>query len=232
MTERHRKGFTIAGIVIFILFMAVIAWFIGRPLVRFVEEPEKFQLWVDSHGIWGRLAFIGMVVLQVIVAIIPGEPLEIGAGYAFGVIEGTMLCLIGMFIGGVTVFCFVRRFGIKVVEVFFSREKIDSLRFLQNEKRVKLVAFLLFLLPGTPKDILSYVVGLTKLPLSTWILITTVARIPSVLTSTLAGAALGEGEHVSAAVAFGIMFLLSGAGFVCYRFIKRHREKRHKNDVA
>ena len=231
MTERHRKALTIAGIVIFILFMAVIAWYIGRPLVRFVEEPEKFQLWVDSHGIWGRLAFIGMVVLQVIVAIIPGEPLEIGAGYAFGAIEGTVLCLIGMFIGGVAVFAFVRRFGIKAVEVFFSREKIDSLRFLQNEKRLKTIAFLLFFLPGTPKDILSYVVGLTKLPLSTWLLLTSLARLPSVLTSTLAGAALGEGEHVSAVVVFGITLLLSAAGFSCYRLIKRYREKRYK-DIA
>ena len=225
MTERQRKGLTAAGIVIFILFMALIAWYIGRPLLRFVEEPEQFRHWVDSHGIWGRLAFVGMVVLQVIVAIIPGEALEVGAGYAFGVLEGTCLCLAGTFIGGVAVFCFVRRFGLRAVEVFFSREKIESLRFLQNEKRVKLVVFLLFLLPGTPKDVLSYMVGLTRLPLSTWMLITSLARLPSVLTSTVAGAALGDGEPVSAVVALGVAILLSAAGFAAYRLIRRWREK-------
>lgn len=230
MTERHRKVFTVAGIIVFVLFMVLVAWLIGRPLLQFVETPERFREWVDSHGIWGRIAFIGMVVLQIIVAIIPGEPLELGAGYAFGVLEGTILCLIGTFLGGVVVFAFVRRFGVKVVEVFFSREKIESLRFLQDEKRVNRVVFLLFLLPGTPKDILSYMVGLTRLPLSIWMLTTSLARLPSVLTSTLVGAALGEGETISAAVTIAVTLLLSGAGLLVYQLFCRQREKRCKRD--
>lgn len=64
-------------------------------MLKFVSEPEKFRAWVDGHGIYGRLAFIGMMVLQVFIAIIPGEPLEIGAGYAFGMWEGTLLCMAG-----------------------------------------------------------------------------------------------------------------------------------------
>ena len=70
--------------------------------------------------------------LQVLVAVIPGEPLEISGGYAFGAVQGTVLCMLGAFLGGVVVFAFVRRFGRELVEVFFPKEKIESLRFLQS----------------------------------------------------------------------------------------------------
>ena len=101
MTDRQKKIWGIATVFGLVVFMGLLCWFVGRPMIRFVSEPEKFRLWVDEHGIWGRLAFIGMVIFQIIVAIIPGEPLEIGAGYAFGAVEGTILCLIGAVLVGV-----------------------------------------------------------------------------------------------------------------------------------
>ena len=101
MTDRQKKIWGIATVIGLVVFMGLLCWFVGRPMIRFVSEPEKFRLWVDEHGIWGRLAFIGMVIFQIIVAIIPGEPLEIGAGYAFGAVEGTILCLIGAVLVGV-----------------------------------------------------------------------------------------------------------------------------------
>ena len=77
------------------------------------------------------------------------------------------------------------------MRVFFPQEKIDKLRFLRDQKRLTRIAFLLFLIPGTPKDIMTYCVGLTNMKLSTWMVICTLARIPSILTSTLGGDALG-----------------------------------------
>jgi len=115
MTDKHKKLISAAGIALFLLLSLAIFWFVGKPFLAFVSEPEKFRLWVDGHGIWGRLAFLGMMLLQVFVAIIPGEPLEIGAGYAFGAVEGTMLCILGAGIGSALVFFFVRRFGVKAV---------------------------------------------------------------------------------------------------------------------
>ena len=82
------------AVIIFVLSSAAIFWFIGRPMLKFVSAPEQFRAWVDGHGIWGRIAFIGMMALQIVVAVIPGEPLEIGAGYAFGIWEGTARTLL------------------------------------------------------------------------------------------------------------------------------------------
>ena len=166
-----------------------------------------------------------MVILQVFVAIIPGEPLEIAAGYAFGFWEGTLLCLIGMTIGGILVFLFVRRFGVKAVEVFISREQIQSLRFLQNTKRVYLFLVIAFLLPGTPKDVLCYCAGLTSVQFSRWLLITSLCRLPSIVTSTIGGDALGTGELIQAIIIFAATVCISLLGLAIYRNYQTKEEK-------
>ena len=68
MTERHKKALYAAAIAIFILFTLAVSWFVGRPLIRFVRQPEQFRAWVDGHGAWGPLAYAAMVFLQVLVA--------------------------------------------------------------------------------------------------------------------------------------------------------------------
>lgn len=205
----------------FLVFMGAVCWFVGRPLIRFVSEPERFRLWVDQNGIWGRIAFLGMVLFQVIIAIIPGEPFEIGAGYAFGIVEGTGLCLLGTAMGSIAVFLLVRRFGGWVVEAFFPRDEIRNLKFLKNSRRLNLIAFIVMFIPGTPKDLISYFIGLTDMRLKTWILIVLIARIPSVITSTIGGNALGLRDYADAIIAFGIMAAISAAGILIYRRISR-----------
>lgn len=231
MTEKHKKLLTWLAGMIFVLFVALAAWRIGVPMIRFVSQPQEFRAWVEAHGFGGKVLFVGMVILQVIVAIIPGEPLEIGAGYAFGALEGTLLCLIGILIGSTLVFLLVRRLGVPMVEVFFPVEKIRSLRFLRDTRRLNRLTFLVFFIPGTPKDLLCYFVGLTEMKLSVWMAISFFARIPSVLTSTLGGDALGTQRYVQAAVVFAVAAVLSAMGLFLYHRLKaRHAAHRHRQE--
>ena len=144
-TEKEKKLIGWAAIVIFVVFTAAVCWFVGRPMGKFVSEPEKFRLWVESHGLWSQAAYVGMVFLQVLVAVIPGEPLEISGGYAFGAVQGTVLCMLGAFLGSVVVFAFVRRFGRELVEIFFPREKLEKLKFLQSSPKRDALFWLIFL---------------------------------------------------------------------------------------
>ena len=197
MTERHKKALYAAAIAIFILFTLAVSWFVGRPLIRFVRQPEQFRAWVQGHGL-----------------------------------RGTLLCEIGILLGGLLVFLFVRRFGVKAVEVFFPREKIESLRFLHNERRLALWVFILFFIPGTPKDIMTYIVPLTPMKLSTFLLLSTVARLPSVVTSTIGGNALGTGKLTFALIVFGATALISALGILIYRRICKRSEARQKEEQA
>ncbi len=221
MTDKQKKIVSASVIVAFILFCAAVGWFIGRPLVRFVGEPEKFRAWVQTSGVWGMVAFVGMTVFQVVIAFVPGEPLEIGAGYAFGAFWGTLLCIIGITIGSLIVFLLVRTLGVKLLEVFFTYEKIKSLKFLQNERKLAVITFFLFFLPGTPKDLLTYFVGLTKIDLKGFLFIVAIARIPSVVTSTIGGSFLGGEKYLLAGGAFGITLLISIVGWIVYNKISK-----------
>lgn len=224
MTDKKKKAAVSVCIAAVVLLMAAVAYYVGKPMIKFVSEPERFRAWVDAHGIWGRLAFLGMTMLQVIVAVIPGEPMELVAGYAFGSVEGTLLCIIGATLGGIPVFLLVRKFGMKAVEVFFSKEKIASLKFLKSSPKRDMWIFVLFLIPGTPKDLLNYFVGLTDMKMSKWLLISLVARIPSIVTSTIGGDALGMKKYTFAAIVFAATLAVSGAGLFIYRWICRRHD--------
>ncbi len=215
------KSLVIIITVIAFAFMLCAALFVGGPMTRFVSEPEKFRLWVESHGFYSKLAFVLMVCFQVVIAIVPGEPFEIGAGYAFGAIEGALLCEIGILLGTLTVFLLVRKFGIKLVELFFNGKDLKSISFIKNSKKRELIILLIFIFPGTPKDLLSYFVGLTDIKLKNWLLITFVTRIPSVLTSTVGGDALGTKKYIFASIVFAVTLVISLVGYAVY----------HKNSI-
>lgn len=211
---------------VYVLMSALIFGLVGIPMLRFASEPDQFREWIGQHGAIGRLAYMGMVFIQVVVAIIPGEPLEIAGGYAFSTLEGMSLCLLASGIGSAFVVCLVRRYGTRLVEVFFSREKIRSLRFLQASPKRTLLFFLVFIVPGTPKDLLCYFAGLTSIKLPVLLLICSFGRLPSIITSTLGGDALGNQSYFYAAAIFASTLAVSGLGLLLYdRLCKRSREK-------
>lgn len=224
--ETRRKVIGIAVLAAFVIASLIVYVRIGKPMTELVKDTDRLREWVAEKGWSSRLFYMAAVCLQVLVAVIPGEPLEMAAGFAFGPIEGTLICLGGIALGSMIVFSLVRVFGMKLVEVFFTREKIDSMKIMRNPKRMFLVTAALMILPGTPKDLLTYCAGLTRISWTTWLLICTVGRIPSVITSTLGGHAIAEGRYVMAVIVFAVTALLCGAGL--YVFARMKEEKIEK----
>lgn len=210
-----------------ILAVAVLTVAAGIPMVRFASQPEKFRDWIDSHGVWGDLAFVGMVITQILIAVIPGEPFEIAAGYAFGAWEGTLLYLAAATAGSMGVFVLVRRFGRPLVELLFPPEKLRWLRFLKTSPKRELLFLLVFMLPGTPKDLLCYFAGLTDIRIPVWLLICSLGRIPSVITSTIGGDALGERNYTFAIVVFAVSLAVSAGGLWLFQRICTRRERKN-----
>ena len=211
MTERTRKILYLTAVAVFLIFTAAVGYFVGVPMVRLAEQPEAFRAWVDGFGVWGKLVFVGMVFLQVLVALIPGEPIELMAGYTFGFWEGTLLALAGILLGSWVVFSLVRRFGPKFVRIFFPEKELKRLAFLKDPRKSGVLALILMTIPGTPKDLLSYFAGLTPLKTWQWLGIVAVSRIPSLVTSTLSGSLAGEENYVLSAAVFVFTILISAA---------------------
>ena len=216
---RTRKIVSIVSIIGIVVVFSLIAYFVGRPLVReFRNSPETFRDYVKSHWLLGPMVMIGIMMMQVIVAVIPGEPFELGAGFVFGWVEGTILCLAATALASALLFLAVRKWGVKVVELFFSREKIMKYSFMQNEKKLDLLVFMLFLIPGTPKDLLTYLIGLTPMKLGSFLLVTTLARIPSVISSTVTGSLAQKGSYTAAIITYGVTAVIT---VICIYFYRR-----------
>lgn len=209
-----------AGVVAVLVLLAT--WFLWRWLAAFSEEGLRD--YIRSFGAASWLVFLALQFLQVLIALIPGELLESVAGFAFGPLWGTVLCYVGVALASTLVFVLTRRFGVKLVEVFTSREKINQLLFLNTEKKRNLLIFLLFFIPGTPKDLLTYFVGLTEIRLGEFLLISLVARIPSVVSSTFGGHLLGEGNYMGAVILYGITAVVSLAGMAGYNLWIKHKK--------
>lgn len=224
-----RKRKLLAGISIGVVAALVIllTLFIWNWLRSFSQEG--FRDYIQSFGPLGWIVLLGLQFLQVFIALIPGELLETAAGFAFGPWIGTAICYLGIGIASALIFTLTRRYGVKLVEVFVSREKINELRFLNTERKRNNLIFLLFFIPGTPKDLLTYFVGLTDIRIGTFLLLSMVARIPSMVSSTFGGHLLGEENYWGAALLYGITGLVSIAGLVGYNiYLKKKQEKNNE----
>lgn len=227
MSPKLKKILKVTSYVILFLIIGILA-FVGW---KFSVDRENFKLWMDDHGAFGCVVYVIMVILQIIVALVPGGPIEVAGGYAFGAFLGTILFLLGAFIGSLTVFILVRKYGKPVVELFFKDKDIGKLSFLKDDAKRNILFLVLFIIPGSPKDLLCYVAGLTDMPIWFFIVITTLGRLPAVLGSAISGEALGNENTFVAIISLAIIFTISAIGIVAYYFVTRkHKSDEKKND--
>lgn len=231
-TEKVRKIVAAIAIVFFVIVISLITFFAADKIDQISKDPLVFRDWIENFGFWGKFVFVGLAALQVVLAVIPGGPVQIAAGYAFGIVEGSVWCTVGIQLGSAIAFLLARHLGMKVIKIFFSEDKIDSIKFLQNSKRLDFIVFICFLIPGAPKDLLTYFCGITKLPFGKFMLLTTVARIPSIIFSVMSGNALVEEEYVSALIIICALVLCSVAGFIIYKKLLEKESKKNPSSAA
>lgn len=228
-TKHYSKRYA-ATVLSIISVILVIATVVGVWLLReYIDDLEAFA---KEHIVAGSIIFSVVCAIQVVFAFIPGEMIEIAAGVLFGPWWGTLFCLVAETLGSVIVILLVRKFGRRFVESLYPREKIDSLPILNDRKKRNTFIFLLFAIPGTPKDFLTYIIGLTQISIPAYILLTFFARIPSVITSTFAGSSIGDGEMVQAVIIFAVTAVVSGIGYLVYQSIqKKHAKKKAESEA-
>lgn len=190
----------------------------------YFENPQMFRDFVEEHYIWGMLIMFFMFVIQVILALIPGGLLEIACGYAFGSLVGGIIAVAGIMTGSALTILLVRKFGKKFAEMFYPKEKLESISILKNKRKRNTLVFLVFFMPGTPKDLLTYVVGLTDMSIPMYLLLTGIARTPAILISTVGGDALGLEKYWQGLLFLGGLAIVSGVGILIYRKIHKKEE--------
>lgn len=228
---KRKRILGIASLVAVLGIFCLLSYFVVYKFFSGGRSADGFTEFVESYGWAGRFVALGIQFLQVFVAIIPGEFVEVGLGLAFGAIEGSIICFIGVGLASALVFTLAKIWGVKLVELFVERKRIDELRIINSEKKLNTLVFILFLVPGTPKDLLTYVVPLTRMKLSEFMFVSMIARIPSVLSSTIGGDFFSKGKYIEGIILFAVTGAVSFIGLMAYKKLlaKYHKHKEKKN---
>ncbi len=212
------------SIIILIILVILGSALLGPIIIKTAKNPEQFRSFIENKGVLGPLVFIGIQILQIVFAFIPGEVVEVGAGYAFGPWFGLLLCLIGVFVATVIIFYSTKTFGKKIASSIIENERVNRLKFLNNSKKLEMVMFILYFVPGTPKDVITYMAGLTSINPKMFIIISVFARIPSIITSTYVGHTLVKKDYIATFLIFIITGVVGIAGiYVYHKFTEKKK---------
>jgi uncharacterized membrane protein YdjX (TVP38/TMEM64 family) len=185
-----------------------------------VTDREWIRAAVESFGWAAPLVFIGIQIAQVIAAPVPGEATGFIGGYLFGTLAGFIYSTIGLSIGSLINFGIGRLLGERFVRRLVSQERFRRMDRLVNRQGL-IALFIMFLIPGFPKDYLSLALGLSTLPVKLFALMTCVGRMPGTLMLSLQGAALYDRSY-------GLLAVVAGASLVLILLAYRYREALYR----
>ena len=204
------------------------------PVIKEISTTEgqlAFKEKVNNLGVGGIILLFGLQAAQVFLFIIPGEPIEILAGMCYGAIWGTVFIIVSNMIISCIIFLMVRKYGKKFVYSFNDKEKIrkiENSKLFQNQKKIEYIMLILFLIPGTPKDLITYIAGLLPIKFRNFIIISNIARFPSVISSTLAGANIATGEFKMSVILYLGVLLIVG---ICVLIINKLDKDKTTEDI-
>lgn len=225
--EKAKTKRAMAGLVLGLAVVLLIVFYVtvGRRIILLVKDPQAFKDWLNGFGGWHAALFVLLRVAQTAFKVIPGEPLEIAAGCAFGAWGGLFWCLLGSFVGSVVILGLGRRYGRKMVGLFVSPKNLKLTKIFKNGRGMDATIVILYLVPGLPKDVFSWLFSLTDERPYKFLVLTTVARIPSVLTSTWCGKELIEGNYRLSIAIFLLTAAASLLFALAYAAKRKMREK-------
>lgn len=235
--KRKKVFLIVAAVLVLLLVIALCVWMI--PFLRqfgnvessaTVKALRDFKAYTDSLGFWKYPLLLFLQILQIVVAIIPGGPMQILMGFVLGTPIGMLFSLLGIVIATYIIILFVERFGMKFIRLFVNTDKFGELRFLNDPVKRDLILFILFLIPGSPKDLLTYFAPLTPIKKSNLIAIVTFARIPSLFGSVYLGATLSKGDLGLSLLLFAITAALGIGGIFLYNEIIKKKNGEDRNE--
>lgn len=233
MENRREKTKTILKAVFFVLLIVVIPMILfltNREFFSQFESIEEVENFIGSYGHLSGLVYIGFQILQVIISLIPGEVFQVAAGFLFGPFWGIVYALIGCAIGEAIAFGLARVLGRDFVRLFLSEEQFEKYSSRLNSNRGYTLCFILYLIPGIPKDILCYVAGASEIRFLPFLIISMVGRLPGLIGSIAMGALVDSGQYLFAGIILALACIIAVIGFIFRErlsdYIDRIKESR------
>jgi uncharacterized membrane protein YdjX (TVP38/TMEM64 family) len=202
-------------------------WLKAHRLYEVLHSRQQLKGVIRSFGPYSPLAYMFLQFLQVVIAPIPGGAIEFLGGYIFGAKAGVLYSMVGVFFGSWFAFGLARIFEKIVVEKFVPAETRKKFDYLIGHEGL-ILSFLLFLIPGFPKDALCYILGLTPMHMGIFLIISTVGRIPGTLMACLQGAKAFDAQYKTMIILLGLSTLIILVFFIYHDEIHRALKKLKK----
>jgi uncharacterized membrane protein YdjX (TVP38/TMEM64 family) len=200
--------------------------------LHLAANPDNLKTLLSSYGVLGILIFILIQIIQVIIAFLPGELTQLAGGYIYGTFMGTLYSMTGITLGSIIVFFTSRFLGDSLLNLFMSKERFEKFSFLINSPKSEMIMFILFLIPGMPKDSLSYLAGITPVKPVNFLVVSSLARFPALFVSSYVGANLQQGNFTTVIIVVLISCSLIAAGFFMkdkiFRYLHRDLPKENQ----
>jgi uncharacterized membrane protein YdjX (TVP38/TMEM64 family) len=196
---------TFAAFAVFDLFRYFEDYFLSVP------EQEKIRDSIMSYGKYSILAFIFLQMVQVVVFFIPGEIVQIAGGCIYGTASGSLISLIGITIGSMACFFISHKFGKAFVKKILTGKRLKKIEDILRYKKIKYIVFILYLIPGIPKDAASYICGISEIRFRDFFIYSTLGRLPGIVGSAYFGAKIIEGDRLGltvTAAAAAVIFII------------------------
>ena len=182
------------------------------PLFKGIFSPDGVDTVIErirDKGAFGVVILLALQFIQVVVAFIPGEVTQMAAGMLYGPLWGSLLILFGCAISSAFVYLIVHKLGAPFVKDMVPEKFLKKFEDFERTGRLNIIVFILFLIPGLPKDTFTYLVPLTDMKVKPFVIITTIARTPGVVLSAYAADGLIDGNIWTSAIIFGVLIVLA-----------------------
>ncbi len=219
MEERKEKRialFKMILLVVIVVLLPAILFFTHREFFSRFDSVDAFEEFIKSYGNESIIVFLVVQILQVVISVIPGEIVQVAAGFIFGPFRSFLLVILGCAIGQIIAFFIGKILGVDFVKAFISKDNLDHYTSLLNSKKGYTICFLLYLIPGIPKDFLCYIAGISEMDIKKFLLLSMLGRLPGIVGSIAMGILIGRDRYVPAIALFAAACIVAVLG-VIYR---------------
>lgn len=206
---KEKKPYIIFFLVL--VFFAVVGYEYYERYFFILKDPEKIKEFVMSYGNYGYIVFLIIQIIQVVAFFIPGEIIQIASGYIYGTVIGSIASIIGISIGSIIVYSLAFKFGKPFVKKIISERDLKLFQKILHFGSIKYIVFLIYLIPGLPKDVLGYFCGIADIDFKDFIIYSTAGRVPGIVVSAYFGQELLSGENhklIFIAISMSILFIV------------------------
>lgn len=222
--KRKKRIRTIVSILKLLILCGIV---IGLPIYVYFTYPELIDRFKSLDEINKLLKqyktasifiYMGLQVFQIIVSVLPGQALQFAAGYAYHFWLGLLFSLIGVALGTFITFYLARFLGKDALHVIFGEEKFNRFVHTLNSKRSYIVLFVIFLIPGIPKDLFTYAAGVSEIRIVPFLLLSLIGRSPAMIGSIMMGNMFYNGSYIG-------LIILGAAAVILFIAGLTHRDK-------